>query len=121
MAGSRRGRGGAVEGAGRREGSAGAGGPTHQLQKEAAATSNLATYVRAIQSAVVNHATKVAGMVDEDEPETVESVRKALRPLDAHREAGARRGQGGAKGEATNSAPAAPPATETGADGGALG
>ncbi|WP_437275742.1 hypothetical protein WME90_31440 [Sorangium sp. So ce375] len=89
-----------------------------KLQKEAAATSNLATYVRAIQSAIVNYATKVAGMVDEDEPETIEAVRKALRPLDAHREAGARRGQAGAKGEAENGAPAAPPATETGASGG---
>ncbi|WP_437478911.1 hypothetical protein WME75_31375 [Sorangium sp. So ce1014] len=79
-----------------------------RLQKEVAATSNLATVMRAIQSAIVSYATKVVGMVDEDEPATIEAVRKALRPLDAHREAGARRGQGGAKGEAATSAPAAP-------------
>ncbi|WP_437574500.1 hypothetical protein [Sorangium sp. So ce887] len=95
-----------------------------RLQKETAATSNLTTVVRAIQSAIVNYATKVAGMVDEDEPATIETVRKALRPLDAHRETGARRGQGGAKGEATNSAPTAPAAPTgpaapgTGTDGG---
>ncbi|XXX73764.1 hypothetical protein WMF30_39580 [Sorangium sp. So ce134] len=90
-----------------------------KLQKEAAATSNLATHVRAIQTAIVNYATKVAAMVDEDEPATVEVVRRALRPLDAHREAGARRAQGGAKGEATSGAPASPsasPATSAGAD-----
>ncbi|HTN86883.1 MAG TPA: hypothetical protein VL242_24465, partial [Sorangium sp.] len=81
-----------------------------RLQKEAAATSNLATVVRAIQSAIVSYATKVAGMVDEDEPATIEAVRKALRPLDAHRETGARRTQGGAKGEATSGAPASPAA-----------
>ncbi|WP_437947101.1 hypothetical protein WME98_40775 [Sorangium sp. So ce296] len=99
-----------------------------KLQKEAAATSNLATHVRAIQTAIVNYATKVAAMVDEDEPATVEAVRKALRPLDVHREAGARRSQGGAKGEAASGAkgeatsgappaPAAPPATGAAADG----
>ncbi|WP_155798432.1 hypothetical protein, partial [Sorangium cellulosum] len=60
-----------------------------RLQKEAAATSNLATVVRAIQSAIVSYATKVAGMVDEDDPATLEAVRRALRPLDAHRETGA--------------------------------
>ncbi|XXT16396.1 hypothetical protein WME94_39805 [Sorangium sp. So ce429] len=100
-----------------------------RLQKEAAATSNLATVVRAIQSAIVSYATKVAGMVDEDEPATIEAVRKALRPLDAHRETGARRtqggAQGGAKGEAKGeagsgapAAPAAPTATGAGAGGG---
>ncbi|WP_437727670.1 hypothetical protein [Sorangium sp. So ce861] len=99
-----------------------------KLQKEAASTSNLATHVRAIQTAIVNYATKVAAMVDEDEPATVEAVRKALRPLDVHREAGARRSHGGAKGEATSGAkgeaasgapatPAAPPATGAAADG----
>ncbi|AGP35993.1 hypothetical protein [Sorangium cellulosum] len=99
-----------------------------RLQKDAAATSNLATHVRAIQTAIVNYATKVAAMVDEDEPATVEAVRKALRPLDVHREAGARRAQGGAKGEANGGAkgeatsgapatPAAPPATGAAADG----
>jgi hypothetical protein len=94
-----------------------------RLQKEAVATSNLATHVRAIQSAIVNYATKVAGMVDEDEPATIENARKALRPLDANREASARRAQGGARSDA-QAAPAAPPApateavTQAGADGG---
>ncbi|WP_437614542.1 hypothetical protein WMF20_15835 [Sorangium sp. So ce834] len=91
-----------------------------KLQKEAATTSNLATHVRAIQTAIVNYATKVAAMVDEDEPATIEAARKALRPLDVHREAGARRAHGGAKGEATSGAPpapAAPPATGAAADG----
>ncbi|WP_433928117.1 hypothetical protein AB3662_33075 [Sorangium cellulosum] len=98
-----------------------------RLQKEAATTSNLATVVRAIQSAIVSYATKVAGMVDEDEPATIEAVRRALRPLDAHRETGARRAQGATKGEAASGAPAAPaspaapvspPATGAGAEGG---
>lgn len=79
-----------------------------RLQKEAAATSNLTPVVRAIQAAIVSYATKVVGMVDEDDPATLETVRKALRPLDAHRESGARRAQGGSKGEAASGAPAAP-------------
>ncbi|WP_437731193.1 hypothetical protein [Sorangium sp. So ce1335] len=79
-----------------------------RLQKEAAATSNLTPVVRAIQSAIVSYATKVAGMVDEDDPATIETVRRALRPLDAHRESSARRAQGGTKGEAASGAPAAP-------------
>ncbi|AUX45798.1 uncharacterized protein SOCE26_072940 [Sorangium cellulosum] len=98
-----------------------------KLQREVAATSNLAAVVRAIQVAIVNYATKVAGMADEDEPETIETVRKALRPLDAHREGAARRAQGGAKGETTSGAPetpatpatpASPPTTAVGAGGG---
>ncbi|WP_437597129.1 hypothetical protein WMF28_31455 [Sorangium sp. So ce590] len=86
-------------------------------QEEAAATSNLGTVVRAIQAAIVSYATKVVGMVDEDDPATLETVRRALRPLDAHRESGARRAHGGTKGEAANGATAAP-ATGAGAEGG---
>ncbi|WP_438023317.1 hypothetical protein [Sorangium sp. So ce233] len=82
-----------------------------RLQKEAA-TSNLTPVVRAIQSAIVSYATKVVGMVDEDDPATIETVRRALRPLDAHRETGARRAQG-ARGEAASGAPAAPASPST--------
>ncbi|WP_437671087.1 hypothetical protein [Sorangium sp. So ce131] len=91
-----------------------------KLQKEVTATSNLAAVVRAIQFAIVSYATKVAGMADEDDPATIEAVRKALRPLDAHREGAARRAQGGAKVDTTSGAPAVPavpPATEAGAEG----
>lgn len=81
-----------------------------KLQKESAATSNLTTHVRAIQTAIVEYATKIAGMVDEDDPQTIEIVRKALRPLDVHRETLARKAHGGAKADAAPDATAAPPA-----------
>ncbi|AGP35984.1 hypothetical protein [Sorangium cellulosum] len=49
-----------------------------KLQKEAAATSNLATHVRAIQTAIVNYATKVAAMVDEEAAEQLHPLVERL-------------------------------------------
>lgn len=47
-------------------------------------------HVRKIQAAIVEYATKVAATVDEDEPQTIEVARRALRAIEAHRE-GSRR------------------------------
>ncbi len=52
---------------------------------------SLKEQVRALANAVVDYATKVLGMIDNDHPETLDVVRAALRPIDAHREATARR------------------------------
>lgn len=48
-------------------------------------------HVRKIQAAIVEYATKVAATVDEDEPETIEVARRALRAIEAHRGSGGRR------------------------------
>jgi hypothetical protein len=74
---------------------------------------NLMEHVRAMQAAIVDYANKVSGMVDEDDPATVEAVQRALRPIDAHREAVARAAQGGEPAREDD----APPAGQPGAGG----
>lgn len=69
------------------------------LQRDAATGENLLDHVRAVQRAIVDYATKVAATVDEDEPETVTAALEALRSIETHREALARRGATGGKGE----------------------
>ena len=60
---------------------------TERLRRDAAVGQNLLDTVRALQSAIQNHAQNLIGTVEHDEPSTVEVVRAALRPIDAHREA----------------------------------
>ena len=65
---------------------------TERLRRDAAVGQNLLDTVRALQSAIQNHAQNLIGTVEHDEPSTVEVVRAALRPIDAHREANGRAG-----------------------------
>ncbi|HSN99308.1 MAG TPA: hypothetical protein VLS89_13525 [Candidatus Nanopelagicales bacterium] len=69
-----------------------------KLRREAATQTNLGDHVRALQAAIVDYANKVCGMVDPDEPASLEGVRRALRPIDAHRETVGRRAAGGGGG-----------------------
>lgn len=70
-----------------------------RLQREVAAAEDHGELARALQAAIVDYANKVSGLVDLDDPATIEMVKRALRPIDAHREAAARRAQGAGKGE----------------------
>ncbi|MRG91557.1 hypothetical protein [Polyangium spumosum] len=62
------------------------------LLREQAEGVNLNDHVRAMGRAIVDYATKVCASVDEDDPSSISAARSALRPLDAYREAAARRG-----------------------------
>ncbi|MDI1429419.1 hypothetical protein [Polyangium sorediatum] len=62
------------------------------LLREQAEGVNLADQVRAMGRAIVEYATKVCASVDEDDASSIAAARSALRPLDAYREAAARRG-----------------------------
>jgi hypothetical protein len=77
-----------------------------RLRRDTASGQNLGETVRALQAAIVHYAQKVVGLVEHDDPASLEVVRKALRPIDAHREASGR--AGGAAGE-----PEAPPPAPT--------
>jgi hypothetical protein len=80
------------------------------LLREKSAGVNLAEHVRAMGRAIVDYATRVCGSVDEDDNEqAIAAVLAALRPLDAYREATARRAAGTSADEPT---PADPIATE---------
>ncbi|HRI63021.1 MAG TPA: hypothetical protein PK156_02255 [Polyangium sp.] len=61
------------------------------MRRDESTTVNLNDHVRSMGRAIVDYATKVLATVDEDEPDTITSARDALRPLDAYREAAARR------------------------------
>jgi len=61
------------------------------MRRDDATAVNLHEHVRVMGRAIVDYSTKVLGMLDEDAPESVAVVRDALRPLDAYREAAARR------------------------------
>jgi hypothetical protein len=60
---------------------------TEKLQKDNAPGQNLTEHVRALQGAIVEYATKIAALVDDDEPESIRVAQSALRPIEAHREA----------------------------------
>jgi len=63
-----------------------------QATLERATTSeNLLLHIRGLAQAIVEYATKVAATVDSDDPSTLEPARRALRPLDIHREQTTRR------------------------------
>lgn len=66
------------------------------LAREAAAGVNLSEQVRTLGRAIVEYATKVCASADDDDAESITTARAALRPLDAFREANARRGGSGA-------------------------
>jgi hypothetical protein len=61
------------------------------MRRDDATSVNLNEHVRAMGRAIVDYSTKVLAMLDEDVPESIMTVREALRPLDAYREAAARR------------------------------
>ncbi|MRG95365.1 hypothetical protein [Polyangium spumosum] len=65
------------------------------LQREAALAEDLGAHVRAMGEALVDYATRVLATVERDEPETITRARKALRPIDAFREATQKRPSGG--------------------------
>lgn len=58
-----------------------------RLRRDKATGQNLLETVRSVQAAISNYAQKIVGMVEHDDPATVDVVRKALRPIDAYREA----------------------------------
>lgn len=62
------------------------------LLREQAEGVNLADHVRAMGRAIVDYATKICASVDEDDESSIAAALSALRPLDAYREAAARRG-----------------------------
>ena len=69
------------------------------IQRDDRSGHNLLDHVRDMQRAIVNYATKVCATVEDDEPETVEAARKALRAIETFRMTGARRGGNGGSGE----------------------
>ena len=80
------------------------------LLREKAVGVNLAEHVRAMGRAIVDYATRVCALVDEDDDEQrIAAVLAALRPMDAYREATARKA-GNTNTEAP--APADPTAAE---------
>lgn len=76
------------------------------LQRDETTGENLLDQVRAMQGAIVMYATKVAATADEDDLDSIEVVRAALRAIDNHRVALGRRA--GAKGAAAAEDGAAP-------------
>ena len=54
--------------------------------REAAPAGNMLTHIRALQRAILEHATAIASTVDSDDPSTIAAARQALRPIDNHRE-----------------------------------
>ncbi|MBK9262629.1 MAG: hypothetical protein IPM54_22845 [Polyangiaceae bacterium] len=76
------------------------------MRRDDATNVNLNDHVRTMGRAIVDYATKVLAMLDEEEPESITTVRDALRPLDAYREANARRNSKAA----TPAEPSQPPA-----------
>jgi hypothetical protein len=72
-----------------------------RLRRDAAMGQNLLETVRDLQAAILNYAQKVIGMVEHDDASTVDVVKKALRPIDAHREALAKGGGAAAEAPAT--------------------
>jgi hypothetical protein len=70
-----------------------------KLRRDSTSGQNLSEHVRALQAAIVEYATKIAAMVDDDEPESIRMAQSALRPIEAHREAA---------GERRSSVPAKP-------------
>lgn len=81
---------------------------TERLRRDAAVGQNLLETVRALQSAILNHAQKVIGTVEHDDPSTVDVVRAALRPIEAHREANGRAAAPSTESPDPAPAPAAP-------------
>ena len=77
------------------------------LQRDESTGESLLDHVHAMQSAIVTYANKVTALVDDDEPETVEMARKALRAIDNHRVSLARRASA-SKGAAPEDAADAP-------------
>jgi hypothetical protein len=72
---------------------------------------NLAEPLRALSRAIGRYGLVVAGTVDDD-PASVVTARKALRPIDDHRAGKARRsGGGGATGDGGEEPPPATPTT----------
>jgi hypothetical protein len=65
------------------------------LQREETLTADLGDHVRKMGALIVEYATKVLATLESDDPDTIPPVRTALRPIDAYREAAARRAQGG--------------------------
>jgi hypothetical protein len=61
------------------------------LSRENKGDVNLLEHVRGMGRAIVDFATKVCGIVDDDDPSTVATVQKALQPITAHRDAAGRR------------------------------
>ena len=80
------------------------------MRREEASNVNLNEHVRAMGRAIVDYSTKLLATMDDDEPESIEQVRSALRPLDAYREAAARRNDKSGASPEPSQPPAAPPA-----------
>lgn len=71
------------------------------LKRDTSSGQNLLDQVRAMQRAIVEYATKVAATVDEDDPETVDVARDALRAIEQLREMSGRRVAPGNSGGST--------------------
>jgi hypothetical protein len=82
------------------------------LRRDTQGGVNLLEHIRGMGRTIVDYATKVCGTVDEDKPATIATARKALSPIESHRQAAARRaGASGATPEAATpevSGPAKP-------------
>lgn len=75
---------------------------SERLRRDKVTGQNFLEMTRGIQAAIVNYATKLVAMADEDEPATIETVRVALLPIANFRAANAR------DTRATPASPAAP-------------
>jgi hypothetical protein len=83
------------------------------LRRTEGSGQNLLEHARTIQRAIVDYATKVSATVDDDEPETAEVARAALRPIEQYRLNAARRSASADEttAAAPNPAPAEPAKT----------
>jgi len=79
-----------------------------RLRRDNAIGQNLSEMTRTLQAAIVNHASKIIGTIEHDEPDTLEAARLALLPISNFRDAAAGRAQRAAKDEAPAPAPAKP-------------
>jgi hypothetical protein len=72
---------------------------SERLRRDKATGQNLLETTRALQAAIVNYATKLIATIDDDEPDSAETVRRALLPIANFREAAARSASGSAAAE----------------------
>ncbi|MFW5740197.1 MAG: hypothetical protein ACOC1F_07510, partial [Myxococcota bacterium] len=63
---------------------------SERLRRDEASGTNLSDSLRALGTAIVNYASKVLATVEPGDAATHEAARKALRPIDVHREAWAK-------------------------------
>jgi hypothetical protein len=73
---------------------------------------SFSAHIQAMGKAIVDHAAKVVGTLDEEDPSTVAAAREALRPLDTYREQN-RAAVSTSTGKTPTTPPQNPPASAT--------